>query len=214
MKHDTRAPDAHEAQVFGTAYCVGRTNCEVKFQPIGVAGKTIPVMNNRVPVSLAYGSFSRPNVQEVLMTLCLAQSDACDGVTLLRRERGQWKAVYHTEGVTPRDCLTFRRFDRRDQLACRGNEFVMFGVKLHLVTANATHATQKTLLDGELQGCGSNEVIFTHLGSWRKQDVNNDRRPDVVVDVYRYKLQLARSSCPPHEPSHVEGERTERRWAM
>ena len=108
---------------------------KVEFLPIGKNGAKIPAANRRIPVNVAYGSFTRPGAREVLMTLCYAQSDTCDGTTLLRREGGRWKALHHTPGVYPSECLKFRRFDGRDQLACRNNGFVMFGSTLRLISA-------------------------------------------------------------------------------
>lgn len=211
---DTRPPNAHEARVFGAAYCEGKPGCRVEFQPIGGDGRKLPVMNRRQPVSVAYGSFTRPSAQEVLMTLCVAESDNCDGTTLLRREGGRWKTVHHTEGVYPSECLKFRRFDGRDQLACRSNGFLMMhGQKLHLVTADARRTTRKTLVDGELRGCGEKTTTLARLGDWRRQDVNGDGRPDLVVEVDRYVLTAEKPSCPP-SPDRVEGTRTLRRFGM
>lgn len=214
VKSDTRPANAHEARVFLTAYCGGRPDCKVEFLPIGKNGARIPAANRRIPVNVAYGSFTRPGAQEVLMTLCYAESDTCDGTTLLRREGGRWKALHHTPGVYPSGCLEFRRFDGRDQLACRNNGLVMFGSALRLISADGGRTVQKDLLPDGLGNCEARPMPVTRLGDWRKQDVNGDGRPDLVVDVYRYKLHFDQPGCFRGEPVRVEGERTVRRFAM
>lgn len=218
VKSDTRPANAHEARVFLTAYCQGRPDCKVEFLPIGKNGAKIPAANRRLPVNVAYGSFTRPGAQEVLMTLCYAQSDACDGTTLLRREGGRWKALHHTPGVYPSECLKFRRFDGRDQLACRNNGFVMFGSTLRLISADTRRTVQKDLLPGSFANCepdAPRPVQVTSLGDWRKQDVNGDGRPDLVVEVNRSTLEYDQPSrCLPDEPDRVKTERVVRRFAM
>ncbi|MDO4262654.1 MAG: hypothetical protein Q4C67_00475 [Deinococcus sp.] len=211
VRTDSVRPDAHQARVLGAAYCSGKPGCQVEFAPIGAEGAKLPVMNGRIPTSVAFGSFSAPGRQEALLTLCLAQSDSCDGVTLLRRERGQWKAVHHTPNVTAQECLKFRRFDGRDALACRGH-FVMYGSKLTLVTADGRRSSEKVLLDGNLQNCGQGTATVNQLGDWRKEDVNRDGRPDLVVNVGRY--QVASAQCPPADGAPFTTEKTVRRWAM
>ncbi|MBB5233761.1 hypothetical protein [Deinococcus budaensis] len=215
VKSDTRPANAHEARVFLTASCEGRPDCQVEFLPIGQNGAGVPAANRRVPVNVAYGSFTRPGAQEVLLTLCSAESDACDGTTLLRRTGGRWKALHHTPGVFPSECLKFRRFDGRDQLACRENGMNMYGVGLYLVTADAKRTHLKTLLDGSSRPCTGGRTTQTRLGDWRKQDVNGDGRSDLVVEVYRYKLEYGQpEQCVPYDPDRVEAERTVRRFGM
>lgn len=211
VKTDSVRPDAHQERVLGAAYCAGKSGCQVEFLPIGGNGAKIPVMNHRVPTDVTFGSFTAPGRQEALLNLCVAQSDACDGVTLLRREAGRWKAVYHTPDVTARECLKFRRFDGRDALACRGH-YVMYGSKLTLVTADSRKASEKVLLNGEIQNCGQNPVTVTRLGDWRKEDVNGDGRADLVTEVGRYRLRTAQ--CPPADDTPFTTEKTVRRWAM
>lgn len=218
VKSGTRPPDAHEARVFLAAYCGGKPGCQVEFLPIGQNGAEVPVVNRRVPVNVAYGSFTRPGAREVLLTLCLAQSDGCDGTTLLRREGGRWKAVHHTPGVYPSECLKFRRFDGRDQLACRNNGMVMFGSTLRLISADNSRTMQKDLLPEGQADCrpdAPRPVQVTRLGDWQGEDVNGDGRPDLVVEVYRYALTYDQpGKCLPGDPDRVEGERVVRRWAM
>lgn len=211
---DTRSPDAHAARVFLTAFCEGRPDCRVEFLPIGNSGVKVPVANRRIPVNVAHGSFTRPGAREVLMTLCYAQSDTCDGTTLLRREGGRWKALHHTEGVYPSECLKFRRFDGRDQLACRNNGMVMFGSTLRLISADSRRTVQKDLLPEGLSDCEARPMPVTRLGDWRRQDVNGDGRPDLVVEVYRYRLHFDQPGCLRGEPVRVEGTRTVRRFGM
>lgn len=219
VKSETHPPNAHEARVFGAAYCEEKPGCRVEFQPIGGAGRTVPVFSQvqsrLVPVNVASGSFTRPGAREVLMTLCKAESDTCDGTTLLRREGGRWKAIHHTEDIYPSECLKFRRFDGRDQLACQGNGMNMYGVGLYLITASEGRTHLKTLLDGSSQPCVSGRTTQTRLGDWRKQDVNGDARPDLLVEVYRYRLEYDQpDKCVPYDPDRVRGERILRRWGM
>lgn len=211
VKIDSMRPDDHQARVLGAAYCSGKPGCRVEFVPIGQNGAKLPVMNRRVPTSVTFGSFSAPGREEALLNLCLAESDSCDGVTLLRRERGQWKSVHHTPGVTAQECLKFRRFDGRDALACRGH-FVMYGSRLTLVTADERQSSEKVLLNGDLQNCGKDTATVTRLGDWRKQDVNRDGRPDLVVEVQRHQVKSAQ--CPPADDAPFTTESTLRRWAM
>lgn len=211
VKFDTRPPTAGEAGVLMAA-CEGRPVCRLEFLPIGKNGAWVP---RRIPINVAYGSLTRPGAQEVLMTLCNAASDTCDGTILLRRENGSWKAVHHTADIDPSECLKFRRFDGRDQLACRGNGMNMYGVGLYLITASEKCAHLKTLLDGSSQPCVSGRTTQTRLGDWRKQDVNGDGRPDLLVEVDRYTLEYdPPGRCVPYEPDHVRGERVVRRWSM
>lgn len=214
---DTRLPDVHEARVFLTAFCRSQPDCTVEFLPLGQNGTKVPAANRRVPINVAYGSFTRPGAREVLMTLCFAQSDSCDGTTLLRHEGGRWKAIHHTAGVYPSECLKFRRFDDRDQLACRNNGMVMFGSTLRLIRADGKRTVQKDLLPDGSANCepgAPRPVQVTRLGDWHKQDVNGDGRPDLVVEVYRYRLHHRAEECLPREPIRVEGERVVRRWGM
>lgn len=214
MKSDTRPPDAQEARVFLAAACEGRPDCKVEFLPIVKNDSKVPAANRRVPVNVAYGSFTRSGTQEVLMTVCNAQSDTCDGTTLLRREGGRWKAVHHTEGAYPSECLKFRRSDGRDQLACRNNGMVMYGSTLRLISADDKRTVQKDLLPEGLGDCGARPMLVIRLGDWRKQDVNSDGRPDLLVEVYRYALHFDQPGCLRGEPARVEGTGTLRRWGM
>lgn len=218
-KSDSRPPTVGEARVFGTAYCEGKPGCRVEFRSFGGEPRDFPVFSQEprrlVPVSVAYGSFTRPGVQEALLTLCNDASDTCDGTTLLRRENGHWKAIHHTESIYPSECLKFRRFDGRNQLACRENGMNMYGVGVYLVTADEGRTRLKTLLDGSSRPCVGGRTVQTRLGDWRKEDMNGDGRPDLLVEVYRYALEYDRPDrCVPYVPDRVEGERTVRRWAM
>ncbi|WP_261663540.1 hypothetical protein [Deinococcus sp. Marseille-Q6407] len=211
VRTDSQRPDAHQTRVLGAAYCAGQPGCRMEFLTVSSGGAQMPVFGRRVPTSVTFGSFSAPGREEALLNLCWAESDSCDGVALLRRERGQWKRIHHTPGVTAQECLKFRRFDGRDALACRGH-FVMYGSQLTLVTADSRRSSEKVLLDGNLQNCGKGTATVTRLGDWRKADVNGDGRPDLVVDVNRYAVRSAQ--CPPAGNAPFTAEKLVRRWAM
>ncbi len=136
------------------------------------------------------GSFVTANATEayVGLTGCDSKPAGYTGAVLLRRVRGKWKVLRYDSGADIRSCLPYTASAGKVMLACyssgepggRG----VFAESVAVLTPTLNETTRNPLLTvrDNTGGCfdSKDAVAFE---SWAKQDLNGDKRADLILAV-------------------------------
>ncbi|MGX9687827.1 hypothetical protein ACTQ9L_11880 [Deinococcus wulumuqiensis] len=212
---EARQPRSAEAFALGRAVCAAQiplgnlSGCTVNTRS---AASPLPILSvplkpqegkgswSYVPARVLYGSFTRPNAQDVLAQFC-TETDTCrsDAVLLTRQGTG-WRAVGVLPGFDLDVCLTYPATGGTDAAACLARDeervsrmqvFRWVGGKAQVQKVAAFRPLSLTRPDSA-QCKGGWEVT---PNQWHDRDRNVDGRPDLTLNVGFVRYPLNDRTC-------------------